>query len=474
MTNMIKSTTPKIIFTCRFRFALNNPDNKYKKDFYKKILKEDVGGLVDYYSNPKKEIINVNQYYENDNEDDILKMMSYYSNKNKDISKTENKRINIVLENGMHATPEEGIRITKQLIDASENSNIYKGILSFDTEWITQTIKIQDLEKLIAKEVMPKFLKHCGFVDMKKMRYFFSFHGNAPHLHCHLSFAELKPNHINRDGKTLYRRMGMITEEEKNYLKNELLLSIERKSISKPLITELNKDIEELKKYFNPKDKNFILKDINNIRLEEKIVKLGFLVENYRTDKTKTKVKYGSIKNNELGKEIKKITKEIKEELFYNKESLLFKQRVKVNNDLKNLNDYYIELNNQNHIESKVKNNKLVVYKTEYVNSYILNSIINHALFRTNVLQNIVKTKNTIDKITLDDLLQEVAYEKSRKYKNKNVKLIILKDSLTNKKKSQQYKLNHEIINAVKNLNYEMEESAKEFHRLFINNDYKK
>ena len=29
---MKKTTTPKIIFTCRFRFALNNPDNKYKNE----------------------------------------------------------------------------------------------------------------------------------------------------------------------------------------------------------------------------------------------------------------------------------------------------------------------------------------------------------------------------------------------------------------------------------------------------------
>ena len=70
-------------------------------------------------------------------------------------------------------------------------------------------------------------------------------HGNTNHLHLHLGFAELKPNHINRDGKILYRRLGMITEEEKNYFKNELLIAIERNSVMKPMLVETNKDIDD-------------------------------------------------------------------------------------------------------------------------------------------------------------------------------------------------------------------------------------
>ena len=54
------------------------------------------------------------------------------------------------------------------------------------------------------------------------------------------------------------------------------------------------------------------------------------------------------------------------------------------------------------------------------------------------------------------------------------MKLILLKNSFRGKTKSQKYRLNHEITQAVKNLNDEMEESAKEFHKLFINNDYDK
>ncbi len=450
---MKRNTTPKIIFTCKFRFALNNPDNKFKNENYKKFLESDVKVMTGYYKDRKKEVVG---------------MIDYYTG-----SKQE-RLVNLVLENGNYATEKEQEKIKDQIVKATENSNLYKGVVSFDTDWITQTIGLRDLEKLIATEVMPKFLKRCGFVDMKKMRYCFSFHGNTKHLHLHLAFAELAPNHINRDGKILYRRLGMITQEEKDFFKNELLVAIERKSIMKPMLTEMNKDIEELKQYFNPKDKNFILKDINDIRLEEKIIKLGFLVEQYRGDKTSKKVKYGSIKNNELGKEIKKLTNDIKTELFHNKGSELYQQRSKVNDDLKKLNDYYDNLNKQNHIETRIKNNKLVNEKSDYVDSYIHNAIVNHALFRTNKLQNIVKTKNTKDKITLDDLLQELAYEKSQVYKGKNVKLILLKNNFRGKTKSQRFRLNHEITQAVKNLNDEMENYANDFHKLFVNNEYDK
>ena len=450
---MKQSTTPKIIFTCKFRFALNNPDNKFKNSSYKKFLEGDVKRMTGYYKDREKEVVG---------------MIDYYTG-----SKQE-RLVNLILENGNYATEQEQEKIKNQFVKATENSNLYKGVVSFDTNWITQTIGMRDLEKLIATEVMPKFLKRCGFVDMNKMRYCFSFHGNTKHLHLHLAFVELKPNHINRDGKILYRRLGMITEEEKNFFKNELLIAIERKSIMKPMLTEINKDIDELKQYFDSKDKNFILKDINDIRMEEKIVKLGFLVDKYRTDKTCKKVKYGSIKNNELGKEIKQLTTEIKNELFYNKGSELYKQRTKVNAGLKKLNDYYNELNMQNHIENKISKNKLVISKNEYINNYISNSIINHALFRTNKLQNIVKTKGTKDKITIDDLLQELAYEKSRDFKNKNVKLILLKNNFLGKTKSQRFKLNHDIALAVKSLNDEMEDYAKEFHNLFVNKDYDK
>lgn len=451
---MKKNLTPKIVYTCRFTFGLNNPDNFIKdKMKYKNYLKGESNRIIDYYKDKKKEIVGMIDYY---------------------MGSKQEQSVNLVLENGKYANKDDEIKLKNDIVKATEYSNLYKGVVSFDNDWINNTIEIRDLEKLIATEVMPKFLKYCGFKDMKKMRYFFSFHGNTKHLHFHMGFVELAPNHINRDGKVLYRRKGMISEDEKNFFKNELLVSIERKSVMKPLIMDLNTEIDSLKQYFKPNDKNFILKDINNIRLEEKIIKLGLLVNEYRDDKTSKKVKYGSIKNNEIGIKIKKLTKEIKNDIFSNKNSELYKQKSKVNADLKKLNDYYDYLNKANHIETKISNNKLVIEKEKYIDSYVLNAIVNHALFRTTKIQNIVKTKNTKDKITLDDLLQELAYEKSQMYKNKNVKLILLKNSFRGKNYIEKYKLNHEISKSIKNLNYEMEEYAREFHKLFVNKDYEK
>ena len=453
MSDTKRNSTPKIIFTCRYRLALTNPDNKVSSSFHEKNMIKDIKRMTNYYRDPKKEIVSMIDYYRGSKQDKI---------------------VNLVLEDGHYATENELQKFQIQMSNAIKNSNLYKGVVSFDSDWLIKAINIRELEKIIAKEVMPKFLRKCGFVDMKKMRYCFSFHGNTNHIHLHMAFVETAPNHINRDGKILYRRKGKITSDEKNFFKNELLISIERHKVMRPLLMEVNQEMDEFKKNFDVQDKNFILKNISDIKLEEKIVKLGFLVSEYRKDNKFKKVKYGSIKNNAIGKEIKKITKEIKEELFRNKDSELYKQQLNVQNSLNKLTDYYKILNKENHIEEKVKNNKLVLDKQKYIESYVLNAIVNHALFRCNRLQNIVKTKNTKDCITLDDLLQELAYEKSRIYKNKNLKLLILQNYFNTSVNTKKVFLKQEVINAVKNLNREIDESAKEFHQLFVNDDYKR
>lgn len=444
------SSTPKIIYTCKYRLGYNNPDNKYKSTSYKQFLKKDAERMTGYYQDKEKEVVGMIDYY---------------------MGSKQERPVNLVLENGEYATEKEQEKIKKDIINATENSNLWKGVISFDNEWLTQRITLRDLEKILAKEVIPKFLKKCGFKDKNNMRYCFSLHGNTDNLHFHIAFVEMKPNYICKDGKISYRRKGKISENEKNYLKEQLFIAIERESVLKPKIVKLNKDIAELKKYFNINEKNFILKDINNIRMEEKIIKLGFLVDKYRNDKTVKKIKYGSIRNNELGSEIKKLTKEIKNYLFNNPSSDLFQKRKIVKQDLDNLNEYYVKVNKELHIETKIKNNQLVNVKQKYVDSYVLNSIINHALFRTNKMENIVKSRTSKNIITLDDLLQELAYEKSREYKGRNVRLIILKRNFNYMHTKYRFKLSKEIIHAVKNLNEEMNKEAKYFSKLFSYDD---
>ena len=443
--------SPKVIYKGKYTYGLSNPLNHNSKDTKK--IKTDINNMIDYYADKNKEVVG---------------MIDYYMG-----SKQDNK-LNLIMENGKYATSKDVEKIKKQFIKANENSNLWKGVISFDNEWLNQTVTIKELENVMAKEVIPKFLKKCGFVDMKKMRYCFSIHGNTNHLHIHLAFTELKPNYMNRDGKINYRRLGMITKDEREYLLNQTVISLERKSIMNPLITTLNKDVEELKKYFNSNDKNFILKDIKNIKMEEKIIRLGYLINMYRDGNIGKKVKYGSIKDNEIGMEIKNLTNEVKKYLFNDRSSILYKEKSKVDNDLKKLNNYYLKINEQNHFEKNLKENKLVITKEKYVDSFISNAIVNHAMFRTNKIYNTLKTKNTESKITLDDLLQELSFEQYQKYKTKNLKLMILKNNLSGNTNYQKFIISNNVMRTVKNLNDEMEEYAKEFHNLFVNKDYEK
>lgn len=96
-------------------------------------------------------------------------------------------------------------------------------------------------------------------------------------------------------------RKGKIPKSVINYLKMETILTIEREGKFKPFAIEINKDIEELKKYFTPGTRNFILYDKENILLEEKICELGKLLEE-REFSYNYRIKFNSIKDKEIKK----------------------------------------------------------------------------------------------------------------------------------------------------------------------------
>ena len=157
------------------------------------------------------------------------------------------------------------------------------------------------------------FLKKCGFQDMNKMSYQFSLHTNTDNLHFHLSFAEKEPNYkrFSKDKELQYRFAGELSQEELTFLKNEIQHYIKKEKIYTPLLIETNKELDNLKKYFNPKDRNFLLNNKEDILLEDKIVSLGKLLDEKNLIKN-NKIKFNSIKD----KEIKQLTKEIKNYLF--------------------------------------------------------------------------------------------------------------------------------------------------------------
>lgn len=447
--------SPKVVFKSKYCLALNSRDNKNKSSNYKEDRLKDVDDMVDYFSNEKKKTVGMFEYY---------------------MGHTRKENYNLILEDGSNATKKDIARIKTEYKKYIENSNLWKGILSFKREYLDENIDIKTLEQKIAKEVMPQFLKYCGFKDIKNMSYVFSIHTNRKHQpHIHFAFIEKKPNFICAINKLGYRRKGKISIDEQNYLKRLVELAIEREKYYTPLLKKTNEDIDYLKSYFNPKERNFTLRNVNEIYIEEDILKLGELIKQYReqNNQTSKKVKYNSIKNNELGKEIKSLTKEIKKYLFNDDTSILYASRKDINKDLENLNNYFDELNKNNNIEELTSDNSIANKKEEYIDNYIYNSIVNHSLYKYEHISMIVKNKNNIDKITIDDLIQEVAYQNSKrnKYNDKQRRKLVLDNYFKGNSSISKFPSKHQMEKALKNINYEMEKASQEFSKLFNYDD---
>ena len=233
--------SPNVIFKSKYCLALNCRDNKNKSLNYVESRIKDVDEMLDYFSNEKKKIVGMFEYY---------------------MGHTRGENINLVLEDGRYATKDDLKKIKLDYKKYIENSNLWKGILSFNREYLDSNIDIKTLEQKIAKEVMPQFLKYCGFKDIKNMSYVFSIHTNKKHPHIHFAFIEKKPNYLYCDKKINYRRKGKITLDEQRYLKRLVELTIEREKYYTPLLKKTNKDIDYLKSYFEPKEKNIKVRRI--------------------------------------------------------------------------------------------------------------------------------------------------------------------------------------------------------------------
>ena len=446
----MSNKSPNVIYRSKFCLSLDSKDNYIKDDLnYKNKRLKDVDNMIDYFSNEKKSVVGMFEYY---------------------MGHTRGEHCNLVMDNGEYATKDDIKRIKNNYKKYIEHSNLWKGILSFNKDYINENIDIPKLEKVISKEVMPKFLKYCGFKDIKNMSYVFSIHNNTEHPHIHFAFIEKKPNFITKCNKINYRKTGKISKKEQAYLKNMVTLAIEREKYYTPMIIKTNEDIDYLKSYFNPSDKLFILKNINDIYIEEYILKLGELVKQYRNfnNQKSKKVKYNSIKDNELGKEIKYLTKEIKKYLFHDEHSLLFKCRKDINDDLEKLNNYFNIISKNNHTDF-ISDNSIIKKKEDYIDNYIYNSIVNHALYKYNHISMIVKNKSSSNSITIDDLIQEIAYQNSKNniYNDKERRKKVLDNYFKNIDINFKFPSKYKLEKALKNINYEMEKASQEFSKLF-------
>lgn len=416
------TSTPNVIIKNMFTPSLKNLNQSYKTP--DKVKKETMN-MFDYYADEKKK---------------AFFMLDYFSGK---IGK-ENE-MNIIFENGEYATKEEIEKRKKQYVKYIENSNIYKLVISFPENYLEENVDIKKFEKDLAKHIIPMFLKKCGFDDIKKMSYQFSLHTNTDNLHFHLSFAEKKPNYTRTNSKEpVYRHAGKLEQKEIVFLKNEIEHYIHREKYFTPLLEETNKELDNLKKYFNPKEKNFILKDKKDLLIEEKIIKLGSLLEEKKESKNH-KIKFNSIKNGE----IKYLTNEIKRIIFSKKDTELYIDYQEFKNSLNKVNKYFKEVSCSNN--SKINDNSLVKSKQQYLNNYVLNAIVNYANSKT---------------ISENKLIQEVVYKEYKKNRiNNNVD--ILNNYLAYNTKRNKFINKYRIKEAIKNINSELEDAQKEFDKLF-------
>ena len=374
----------------------------------------------------------------------------------------KNKKMNLVIENGSYATKEEIEKRKKQFVKYAENSNLWQCVISFNNDYLNQNISLQDLEQELIKNVLPRFFKKMGFKDKKNMAYNLSFHTDTDNLHAHVSFIEKKPNYILSNNKLGYRRKGKLTQEEINFMKNEVVFSVERKKYLNPMITITNDEIDKLKKHFNPKEKNCILYDKKDILLEDDILTLGKLLYDERNNNAK-RIKFNSIKN----KEIKDLTKQIKKYLFYSK-SEFYDDYKNFIESINSINEYLYKVNEDNNISKINVDKTLTECKENYIDNYIYNAIVNHAdyMFKSN--------SKKYKALNPDDILREIILKEYKKNKNQN-RYTILSNYLSNTVPKLKYQNKYKIINAVKSINAEMEEAQKEFSKLFqTDNSYSK
>lgn len=431
--------SPKVIFNSIFTLALNNPDSKYKN--HSKSIKR-VQKMYDYYTNEEKR---------------AMSMYDYYTGK-----LTKEDTMNLVIEDGSFATEKEVENRKKLAVKYLDNSNLWQGVLSFNNDYLNENIDIHKLEKELATNILPKFFRKCGFKDTNKMFYQLALHTDTDNLHFHFSFMEKVPNYEYAKNKVGYRRTGELSQNEIDFLKAQVIHTIEKEKIYTPLLKETNKDIEELKKYFSPKEKNYLLRDKKDLILEEKILRLGQLLYKERYDND-SKIKYGSIKD----KEIINLTKDIKNYLFSKNNGNFKLEYNKFKESLNKINNYFYKINEDNNIKDIVVDTTLTDSKNKYIDNYIYNAIVNYANY------NYKKESKNITKIKENDIIQEIIlkhYLDNKKQARKD----ILKTYFTNTNSKQKFRNKREIENAIKSINDEMDEAQKEFSKLFISNDYTK
>ena len=142
---------------------------------------------------------------------------------------------------------------------------------------------------------------------------------------------------------------------------------------------------------------------------------------------------------------------------------------------VRDINGILIDIDKRNNINViEFKNeleNKMLNQKLERNDSYILNAIVNHALYNHSYR----KKKLEKSDFKLEDIIQEISYDSyTENYKNskKNSLLKIRSNILKNVFKGNTTK--YEIIKTLNRLVYEQDKIAQEFYKMLEEKEYEK
>ncbi|WP_304406853.1 hypothetical protein [uncultured Clostridium sp.] len=473
----------KVVFITHPYYGINNPDNNLR--IYKKNRKTDKWYFIQCkdkkeYSRELKKYVLGFYDYSRDEKKSHSSMIGYFMG--------EKKSDDIMIQNKMRreemAMLKDGTFIKDDMVEDMknnwsnylENSNTQLAVLSLYQDYVDENINVKDLQKEIATSILPKLFKYCGYENPKEnLEWIVSLHTDRENnYHFHIAWVEKNKSYRYYNNKLGFKRKLKLSDSENNFMKRQVSLAIERNKLYRPALIKINEELEHLQKYFNPKDQNFTLKNISDLDLEEEIVRLGFLLSEVR-DTNKKYIKYNSLPRNEIGKEIRELTRDVKRKLFSSMSDLDLSKK-EVNKSIEELNNIFLDIDKRNNISNigfeSAFDNQMIKDKLEKADNYILNSIVNHALY--NYDYNKGKTNKKTDKITLNDVISETAiiiYKKNGKYYPKNRKkyrLKLLEDYFI----YGTYRNHDALSNALRRLSKNSNQAAEQFYEMLSENEY--
>jgi len=473
----------KVVFITHPYYGINNPDNNLR--IYKKNRKTDKWYFIQCkdkkeYSRELKKYVLGFYDYSRDEKKSHSSMIGYFMG--------EKKSDDIMIQNKMRreemAMLKDGTFIKDDMVEDMknnwsnylENSNTQLAVLSLYQDYVDENINVKDLQKEIATSILPKLFKYCGYENPKEnLEWIVSLHTDRENnYHFHIAWVEKNKSYRYYNNKLGFKRKLKLSDSENNFMKRQVSLAIERNKLYRPALIKINEELEHLQKYFNPKDQNFTLKNLSDLDLEEEIVRLGFLLSEVR-DTNKKYIKYNSLPRNEIGKEIRELTRDVKRKLFSSMSDLDLSKK-EINKSIEELNNIFLDIDKRNNISNigfeSAFDNQMIKDKLEKADNYILNSIVNHALY--NYDYNKGKTNKKTDKITLNDVISETAiiiYKKNGKYYPKNRKKYRLK-LLDDYFIYGTYRNHDALSNALRRLSKNSNQAAEQFYEMLSENEY--